>query len=135
MIQMLSSLWAKYKLLTWRQKALRFLPLVIVAVGAILLFFIKRDPAPDLIADQIKYQKKVVDKQLNRIDKQEAKLKAQEKALSVKRDSLQKVIEENEKEVKTLSADIDRATSNGDIEQLRSIHRKLRNRAKSIKHK
>lgn len=128
MIQLLETTLNKYKNLKVWQKILLFLPLVIIAILCLLLFFVKLKNKSE---DVVKYHKETINKDVEEKLKEVSKLAETEKKLKAQQQQIKEEIEKKESNAKEIIKRIDSAANNADADELKRIQSELRSRART----
>jgi predicted Holliday junction resolvase-like endonuclease len=118
----LMTYWNRFKLLPWWQKALIFIPFILLVVIIVALRFMPKSDSKKF-EKQVEYTKNLVDEEVTknmRVDKQLAK---QDKVIKEQVDNLKEEINSNEKAAQSFTNAINDAGN--DTSKLLDIHRTL----------
>ena len=125
MIQVLKTLWSKHKAFSWQKKLLMFLPVIIMSIVLIGLFWVKFKDDDEKFEESTDYHKQYVDKQIKRRVDADKELEKQDNKLKAKQDKLQQEIDDNETKAENLNSRINTAASNADADELERIRTEL----------
>jgi predicted transcriptional regulator len=124
MIDLLKTVWSRYRTLAWWKQLLLLLPLIAVAAICIVLFFIKVNPDGN-IAAHVKYHQEQVDNHIKKNQEAQDKLEKQEKIVSGQQKRIMGQIARNQKKAGEIVNNIDKAVKNNDLAELERLRKKI----------
>ena len=107
-----------------------FLPLVLIGIFCLLLFFVKVNNSSKY-EKTVEYHKDTVDESIKKKLEQEQKLASLDKKLKKKQEIIKKKVKEDEDHARKVISRIQIAASTADVDELKRIQSELRERSAS----
>jgi len=125
MLQIVKTLWNKYKALAWWKQVLFALPFLAAIILICLFLFWKPSNDSKKFENAVEYAKNQVDIRIADKLEQDKVLAKKDKELAQTEEALKKEIQDHEKDAANIVNAINNATDTLDIEKLKRIHQRL----------